>query len=305
MKSESRLEKILEKGLFAVTAELNPPKGTDTEHLKRKAQSLKGSVDAVNVTDNPSAIIHMSSLAAGGLVAQMGLEPILQIVTRDRNRIAIQSDLLGAGALGIKNVLCLTGDHQGFGNQTDSKNVHDLDSVQLIDCLRTLRDQGTLLGGKERIDGQLRIFIGATTNPFADPMEFHILRLAKKIGAGADFIQTQCIFDMERFVDWMKRVRDQGIHERVHILAGVSPLRSADRSSYLRKNLSGILIPETLIERLTKARNPAEEGIAICVEQVEELREMEGIHGVHIMGLEYEPEASLILERARLLPRPK
>ena len=188
MKSGSNLEKILTKGLFAATGELGPPKGL-----------LKGCVDAVNVTDNQTAIVRMSSIATSSLLIQMGLEPVMQMVTRDRNRIAMQSDLFGATALGIKNMLCLTGDHHTFGNQVDSKNVHDLDSIQLIHCVRTMRDQGTLLGGEEKIEGKFNMFIGAAENPFGDPFEFRAVRLAKKAAAGVDFIQTQCIYDMNRF----------------------------------------------------------------------------------------------------------
>src|SRR4030042_837657 len=206
MKAGSHLEKVLEKGIFAVTGEFNPPKGNDVSVVKRKAGLLKGCVDAVNVTDNQTAIVRMSSIAASSLLIQMGLEPVMQMTTRDRNRIAIQSDLFGATALGIKNMLCLTGDHHTFGNQVDAKNVHDLDSIQLIDCVRTMRDQGRLLGGEEKIEGEIKIFIGAAENPFGDPFEFRAARLGKKVAAGVNFIQTQCIYDMNRFREWMKMV---------------------------------------------------------------------------------------------------
>ena len=304
MKSGSRLERILEQGLFAVTAELNPPRGNDPGPLRKKADLLKGSVDAINITDNPSATVQMASIAAGALLVQMGLEPVIHVVTRDRNRIALQSDLLGATALGIKNVLCLTGDHQRFGNQAEAKNVHDLDSIQLTDCLRILRDRGTLLGGGEKIEGRVDLFIGGTINPFADPLELQLIRLAKKIRAGADFIQTEAIYDMDRFREWMGMLRERGLTQKVFLLAGVSPLRSGDRSSYLRKNLSAVPIPQALIDRVTGARDPEEEGIRICVEQIQELKEMEGIRGIHIMGVEYEPKVRQIMEMTGLLPRP-
>jgi methylenetetrahydrofolate reductase (NADPH) len=184
MKAGSNLEKILEKGLFAVTAELGPPKGNDVTVIERKASLLKGYADAINVTDNQTAIVRMSSIAACSLLVRMGLEPVMQMVTRDRNRIAMQSDIFGASALGIKNMLCLTGDHQSFGNQIDSKNVHDLDSVQLIDCVRTLRDEKNILGGTDQVEGDIKMFIGAAANPFGDPFEFRVIRLAKKVGAG-------------------------------------------------------------------------------------------------------------------------
>jgi len=304
MKSGSNLEKILEKGLFAVTGELGPPKGNDISVVEKKAEFLRGYVDAVNITDNQTAIVRMSSIAASSLLIQRDLEPVMQMVTRDRNRIAIQSDIFGATALGIRNMLCLTGDHQSFGNQIDSKNVHDLDSIQLIDCVRTMRDEGTILGGEEEVEGQLRIFIGAAANPFGDPFEFRVIRLAKKIHAGVDFIQTQCIYDMNRFKEWMQMVRDQGLHEKVHIMAGVTPLKSAGMARYMNKNVSGITIPGELIDRMAKAPKPAEEGIKICVEQIEELKEMEGIHGVHIMAIEWEHKMGQITEEAGLLPRP-
>jgi len=306
MKAGSHLESVLEKGAFAVTGEFNPPKGNDLSIAKRKAGLLKDCVDAVNVTDSQTAIVRMSSMAASSLLIQMGLEPVMQMTTRDRNRIALQSDLMGATALGIKNVLCLTGDHQSFGNQVDSKNVHDLDSVQLVDCVRTMRDQGTLLGGVEKIEGEIKLFIGAVENPFADPVEFRATRLGKKVAAGADFIQTQCIYDMNRFKEWMKRVLDRGLHEKCHILAGVSPLNS-DRIllQWKEKTLPKIPIPEELIDRITKSKDPDEEGIRVCIEQVKELKEMKGIHGIHLMGVDLEEKFARIVDGAGLSPRPK
>ena len=304
MKAGSNLEKILEKGLFAVTGELGPPKGNNLEVIKKKADLLRGYVDAVNVTDNQTAIVRMSSIATSSHLVGMGLEPVMQMVTRDRNRIAIQSDIFGATSLGIRNMLCLTGDHHTFGNQVDAKNVHDLDSVQLIDCVRTLRDKGTLLGGGEKVDGKVDLFIGAAENPFGDPFEFRAVRLGKKAAAGVDFIQTQCIYDMNRFKEWMKMVRDRGLHEKVHILAGVTPLKSGGMARYMAKNVSGIIIPDEIIDRIVKAPKPAEEGIKFCVEQIQELREIEGVHGVHIMAIEWEQMVSRITEMAGLLPRP-
>jgi methylenetetrahydrofolate reductase (NADPH) len=304
MKSGSNLEKILEKGLFGVTGELGPPKGNDVEVVKKKAEFLREYVDAVNITDNQTAIVRMSSIAAGALLVQMGLEPVMQMVTRDRNRIAMQSDIFGATALGIRNILCLTGDPQSFGNQIDAKNVHDMDSVQLIDCVRTMREGGTILGGEEEIEGQIRMFIGAAANPFGDPFEFRVTRLAKKINAGVDFIQTQCIYDMKRFNEWMKMAGDVGLLEKVHIMAGVTPLKSAGMARYMNKNVSGITIPDDMIDRMAKAQKPGEEGIRICVEQIEELKEMKGIHGVHIMAIEWEHKMGQITEMAGLLPRP-
>jgi methylenetetrahydrofolate reductase (NADPH) len=304
MKSGSNLERILEKGLFAVTGELGPPKGNDVEVVKKKAEFLRGHVDAVNITDNQTAIVRMSSIATAAVLIQMDLEPVIQMVTRDRNRIAMQSDIFGATALGVKNLLCLTGDHQSFGNQVESKNVHDMDSIQLIDCVRTMRDEKTILGGDADIEGEIKMFIGAAANPFGDPFEFRVVRLAKKVNAGADFIQTQCIYDMKRFKEWMKMSGDMGLLEKVHMLAGVTPLKSAGMARYMNKNVSGITIPDELIDRMAKAQKPAEEGIKICVEQIEELKEMRGVHGVHIMAIEWEHKMGQITEMAGLLPRP-
>jgi methylenetetrahydrofolate reductase (NADPH) len=235
----------------------------------------------------------------------MGLEPVMQMVTRDRNRIAIQSDIFGATALGIKNMLCLSGDHQNFGNQKDATNVFDIDSIQLIQCVKTMRDEGKLLGGEEKIEGEIKLFIGAAANPFADPFEFRVVRLAKKARAGVDFIQTQCIYDMDRFKEWMRMVRDRGLHEKLHILAGVTPLKSGGMARYMAKNVAGIIIPDALIERMVKAKEPAQEGIKICVEQIEQLREIKGVHGVHLMAIEWEEKVSEITTAAGLLPRPK
>jgi methylenetetrahydrofolate reductase (NADPH) len=306
MRSGSNLEKILTKGLFAVTGELSPPKGNDVNAVKRKSDRLRGTVDAINVTDNQAAIVRMSSIATSILLVQMGLEPVLQMTTRDRNRIAIQSDIFGATTFGIKNIFCLTGDHQSFGNQADAKNVHDLDSIQLIDCVRTMRDRGTLLGGEEAIEGEIKLFIGAAENPFADPLEFRATRLGKKVAAGVDFIQTQCTYDMNRFKEWMKMVQDRGLHEKVAILAGVSPLTS-DRiiNQYKKRNLPGVSIPDALIDRILQAKTPDEEGMTVCIEQIKELKEVKGIRGIHVMGVDSEDRIAHIVKGAGLYPRPK
>jgi len=304
MKSEGALEKILEKGEFAVTGELGPPKGNDVEVIRQKAEYLRGNVDAINVTDNQTSIVRMSSIATCALLVQMRLEPVMQMVTRDRNRIAIQSDIFGATALGIKNILCLSGDHQIFGNQKEAANVFDIDSIQLIQCVKTMRDEGTLLGGEEKIEGKIRLFIGAAANPFADPFEFRVVRLAKKGKAGVDFIQTQCIYDMDRFKEWMRMVRERGLHKRVHILAGVTPLKSGGMARYMAKNVAGITIPDSIIGRMVKAKEPVQEGVKICVEQIEQLRQIEGVHGIHLMAIEWEQRVPEIVKQAGLLPRP-
>ena len=306
MKAGSNLEKILEKGEFALTGECGPPKGADVEVVKKKGELLKGYVDAVNVTDNQTSIVRMSSIATCALLNQMGLEGTMQMVSRDRNRIAMQSDIFGAYALGIRNILCLSGDHQQFGNHPTAKNVFDVDSIQMIQMVKQMRDEGKVLGGDE-IEGVPKMFIGAAVNPFADPFEFRVVRLAKKVAAGADFVQTQCIYDMDRFERWMEMVRKRGLHEKVHILAGVTPLKSVGMAKYMATQVSGIVIPEKIIKRMQDAPKgkKAEEGITICVETIQKLFNMKGIHGIHLMAIEWEEMVEAIVKKAGLFPRPK
>ncbi len=301
----SRLKRVLEKGIFAVTAECGPPKGADPKIITRKAEILKGKVDAVNVTDNQTAIVRMSSLAACILIKAAGMDPVLQMVVRDRNRIAIQSDILGASALGIQNLLCLSGDHQIFGNQPQAVGVYDLDSIQLVEVARTMRDQHMILGGGT-LDSAPDIFIGAAANPFADPFEFRIVRLAKKIKAGADFIQTQCIYNLDRFEAWLAMAQDRGLTERTYILGGVTPLKSVGMAKYMKTRVSGMDIPDEIIKRMdgTAKKRQDEEGIQICIETISRLRELPGIKGVHIMAIEWEDAVGEIAKRASLLPRP-
>lgn len=305
MKSESGLERLLEAGHFVVTAECGPPKGADPESIRKKVGFFKGYVDAVNVTDNQTAIVRMSSVASCMLLLQAGMEPIMQMVTRDRNRIAIQSDILGAYALGIRNLLCLTGDHQTFGSHPECKGVFDLDSVQLVYTVRLMRDEGRLLNG-DHLEGNPRLFIGATENPFAAPLEYRVIRLAKKVRAGADFIQTQCIYNLERFEQWMGMVRARGLHRQTYILAGVTPLKSLGMARYMREKVAGMDIPEPIIEWL-KGVPPSQreaEGINICVETIQRLKEIEGVRGIHLMAIGWEEVIPEIVERAGLLPRP-
>ncbi len=317
-KSGSNLEKILRAGHFAVTAELGPPQSADPEVIRRKARLLKGVVDAVNITDNQTAIVRLSSIASAVLAMQEGIEPIVQMTCRDRNRLAIQSDLLGASALGVRNLLCLTGDHQSFGNHPTAKNVHDLDSIQLIQMVKAMRDEGRFQCGDEIKGVVPRFFIGAAINPFADPFEFRPYRLAKKIAAGVDFIQTQIVLDMDRFRAFMKRVVDMGLHEKVHILAGIGPLKSAGAARYMRDKVPGMRVADEYVERMQaavkgipkeekKARREAwrQEGIRIAIEQIQEIREIEGVAGVHIMAIEWEEAVRPIVEGAGLLPRPE
>lgn len=303
MKSGSNLERVLEEGHFAVTAELGPPKGSSAEFVRRKAELLKPCCDAVNITDNQTAVVRMSSVAACALVRQEGLEPVMQMTCRDRNRIAIQSDILGAVALGIRNLLCLSGDHQKFGNHPGSKNVHDLDSIQLIGVVRKMRDEAQFMSG-DKISGGVPLFIGAAANPYADPFEFRVLRLAKKVKAGADFIQTQAVFDVERFAKWMEMVRDRGLDQKVHILAGLIPIKSVGMTRYMRDHVAGLIVPDELVDRMEKAKDAKEEGVQIALEIIEQIRDIPGVHGIHIMAVAWEEVVPLIEERAGLLPRP-
>ena len=303
MKSGSNLERILESGQFAVTAECGPPKGSSPKVIQRKGEILKFCCDALNVTDNQTAIVRMSSLSGCVLLKELGVEPVLQMVVRDRNRLALQGDILGAAALGIRNVLCLSGDHQKFGNHPTAKGVYDIDSIQFIQMVKTMRDEHKFLNGEE-ISGDVPFFIGAAANPFADPFEFRVIRLAKKAKAGADFIQTQGIFDMAKFVEWMKMVRDRGLHEKTHILAGVIPVKSVGMARYMRNNVSGLSVPLEIVDRMADAKEPKEEGVKICLETIEQLKDVEGVHGVHIMAVAWEDIVPRIVEEAGLMPRP-
>jgi methylenetetrahydrofolate reductase (NADPH) len=227
------------------------------------------------------------------------------MVCRDRNRIAMQSDIFGASALGIRNMLCLSGDHQKFGNHTGAKNVYDVDSIQLIDMVRRMRDEGEVECG-DKIDGVPRMFIGAAANPFGDPFAFRAVRLAKKITAGVDFIQTQCIYNMDKFRTWMQQVVDRGLDRKVHILAGITPLKSVGMARYMAHNVSGIEVPDAVIKRMKAAPKDkrAQEGIQICIEQIQQLREVAGVHGIHLMAIEWEHKVPEIVKGAGLFPRP-
>jgi methylenetetrahydrofolate reductase (NADPH) len=305
MKTESQLKKVLSAGHFAITAECGPPKGADPESIVKKGRILKGSVDSVNVTDNQTGVVRLCSLAACALLKQEGLDPVLQMVTRDRNRIALQSDVLGASALGIRNILCLAGDHQSFGNQPQALGVFDLDSIQFIQAVRRMRDQSQVIGG-DALTRPPELFVGAAANPFADPFFYRVIRMAKKVKAGAEFIQTQCIYNLDRFKEWMTQVQDRGLHEKVSILGGITPLKSAKMAEYMKSQVAGMDIPNEIIRRMkaVPAKEQRREGLKISVETVQALKEIEGVKGVHIMAIEWEEAVPQIVEQAGLLPRP-
>jgi methylenetetrahydrofolate reductase (NADPH) len=305
MKTESVLEKILKSGKLAVTSECGPPRGALPEKIRQKADQLKGYVDAVNVTDNQTAMVRMSSFAACVFLRQLGLNPILQMVTRDRNRLAMQADIIGAYSHGINTMLCLSGDHPYFGDHPMASAVHDLDSIQFVQMVRKMRDEGKFQGGAD-IENPPKMFIGAAANPFADPFELRVARLAKKVTAGTDFIQTQCIYNLEKFEKWMEGVRDRGLHEKCHILAGVTPMKSVGMARYMKNKVPGMDVPQEVVDRMAgvpKEKQP-EEGIRICVETIERLKQVKGVSGFHIMAIEWEEKVPEIVERAGLFPRP-
>jgi methylenetetrahydrofolate reductase (NADPH) len=305
-KTPSKLEKILTSGQLAVTSECGPPRGSDPEVITRKAEMIKNHVDAINITDNQTSMTRLCSLAACIRLKLMGLEPVLQMVTRDRNRIAIQSDILGAASFDIHNILCLSGDHQSFGDCAIGQNVYDLDSMQLIQTVRHMRDEGKFLGG-DPIERPPRMFVGAAENPFADPYEIRVPRLAKKIAAGVEFIQTQCIYNLDKFEDWLSKARDRGLTEQAYILAGVTPMKSIGMARYMKNRVPGMDVPDEVIKRLsgTPKEKQAEEGIKICVETIQRLKEAKGLAGFHIMAIEWEEMVPVIVEKAGLYPRPK
>jgi methylenetetrahydrofolate reductase (NADPH) len=306
LKAASNLEKILKAGHFAFTGELGPPRGAATEEVRKKAAFLKGNVDSVNITDNQTAVVRMSSWAACLFLLQEGVEPNFQMVCRDRNRLAMQADILGAYAHGIRNILCLSGDHCQFGDHPEAKGVFDIDSMQLISMVKMMRDDKKFLSGGD-LDEAPELFIGAAANPFAEPYDYRPYRLAKKIEAGVDFIQTQCIYNMKRFREFIHQAEDMGLTEKCYILAGVTPMKSVGMAKYMKSKVPGMDVPDEIITRLQGAGKGkvADEGINIACEQIEEFKEMKGVAGVHLMAIEWEHMVPEIAERAGVLPRPK
>ena len=304
LKSDSRLERVLRSGRFAVTAELNPPDSADPQAVYERALVLASVCDAINATDASGAHVHMSSVAVCALLTRAGYEPVLQVSCRDRNRIAIQGDLLGAAALGVRNVLCLTGDGVQVGDQPEAKPVFDLDSITLLRTAQILRDRGEFLSGR-KLESPPRLFLGAAENPFVPPLDFRPLRLGKKVEAGADFIQTQFCFDVVRLRQFMRAVCDLGLHERVFILVGVGPLRSAKAAEWIRSKVPGVVIPDAVIRRLQGVPEDRQkhEGRQICLEIIQEIREIPGVHGIHVMAYRQEHLVAEIIEEAGLLPR--
>jgi methylenetetrahydrofolate reductase (NADPH) len=304
-KTNSKLEKIFKSGAMAVTSECGPPRSSDPAHIITKGHLIKNHVDAINITDNQTSVTRLCSLAACIHLKLEGMEPVLQMVVRDRNRIALQADILGAASFGINNVLCLSGDHQSFGDHPKAQNVFDLDSMQLVQTVRHMRDEGKFLSGDE-IKKAPNLFVGAAANPFADPFKIRVPRLAKKIAAGAEFIQTQCVYNLDKFELWMKGVVERGLHEKVFIMPGITPMRSVGMAKYMARAVPGMDVPEDLIKRLSGVPKDkqAEEGLTIAVEAIQRLKECKGVSGFHIMAIEWEEKVPEIVERSGLYPRP-
>ena len=305
-KTPSKLEKVLAAGHLAVTSECGPPRGSNPEAVANKAEMIREYVDAINITDNQTSVTRLCSLAACIRLKLLGVEAVLQMVTRDRNRIALQSDILGAASFDIHNILCLTGDHQSFGDCPKGQNVHDLDSIQLIQTVRHMRDNGQFIGGDD-IERPPQMFVGAAANPFADPFKIRALRLAKKVKAGVEFIQTQCIYNLDRFEKWMEMARDLGLTEKVYILAGITPFKSAGMAKYMKNRVPGMDVPDEVVSRMAgvpKEKQP-DEGIQICLESIDRLKKVPGVAGFHIMAIEWEDKVPAIVERAGLYPRPE
>ena len=298
--SAGRLERILRAGQFAVTTELAPPDSADPQDVYRRASLFDGSVDAINATDGSGANCHMSSVAVCALLTRVGYAPVMQISCRDKNRIAIQGDILGAAAMGVCNILCLTGDGVQAGDHPQAQPVFDLDSMTLLATARTMRDEHRFLSGRA-LTAAPRVLLGAAENPFTEPLEYRARRLAKKVAAGAQFIQTQYCFDIGRLEAFMRRVEDLGLLERVFILVGVGPLRSAKAAEWMRAHVPGLHTPDPVIARLAGAQDAAREGRELCIELIQQIREVRGVVGVHLMAYREEESVPEIVGRSGVL----
>lgn len=300
MKYKSNLEKLLSEKKFVITAEVGPPKGCDSNKIIDKAQKLKGYVDSFNVTDNQTAVVRLSSMGGCILLKNIGLEPIMQVSCRDRNRIALQSDVLGAAACGIRNILFISGDHQSFGNHPDARGVYDVDSIQLIKIVKDMRDKG-IFQSRDKIKYKTpQIFIGAASNPFAEPFEYRVDRLEKKEKAGADFIQTQSVYNLDRFREYMDEVCSRGLDKKVHILAGVTPLKSLKMTERMKFHVPGVDVPDEIYKRMKSCTNQKKEGFSIALEIINDLKRIKGINGIHITALFWEDIIPEIVKKSGL-----
>jgi len=303
MNFKSNLEKVLSEAKFAITAEIGPPKGSDPDKIKSKAEMLKGFADAFNITDNQTAVVRLSSFGGSIILLNMGLEPVMQISCRDRNRIALQSDVLGAASIGVRNMLFITGDHQSFGNHPGAKGVFDIDSIQLIKIIKNLRDDGVFQSGDKVLAGKPDIFIGGAANPFADPLDYRVDRLEKKIDAGVDFIQTQSVFNLDGFNIWMDEVKSRGLDKKVHILAGITPLKSLKMTERMKFHVPGVDIPDEIYNRMKKSDDDKKDGFEIALSLINEVKKIKGIHGIHITALFWEDIIPSLVRESDLILR--
>lgn len=304
MAYRSSIEQVLSEGRFVVTAEIGPPKGADAKKIVEKADLLRGSAHAFNITDNQTAVVRLSSFAGSVILLQMQMEPIMQLACRDRNRIALQSDVLGAAALGVRNMLCVTGDHPSVGNHPAAKAVYDLDSTQLLQIIRDMRDKGVFQSGDAFLADRPVVYLGAVANPYADPFEFQVVHLEKKIEAGAEFIQTQSVYNIGKFVQWMDEVRSRGLDKKVHIIAGVTPLKSVKMAERMKFHVPGTDVPDVMYQRMKETKDPGKEGYSIALQTIKELRTVPGVHGVHITALFWEEIIPRLVREAGLFPLP-
>jgi methylenetetrahydrofolate reductase (NADPH) len=304
MNYRSNLKRVLSDGKFAITAEIGPPKGADPNKIIDKAETLKGYADAYNITDNQTAVVRLSSIGGSVILLKKGLEPIMQITCRDRNRIALQSDVLGATSVGIRNILFITGDHQSSGNHPGAKGVYDLDSIQLIKIVLDMRDKGIFQSGDKILAGNPNVFIGAAANPFADPYDFRVDRLEIKIEVGADFIQTQSVFNLDKFNNWMDEVRSRGLDKKVHILAGITPLKSLKMAERMKFHVPGVDIPNKIYNEMKNADDPEKVGYEIALNLINEVKKIKGVHGLHITALFWEDIIPNLIMESGFFPRP-
>jgi len=302
MNHRSNLEKVLSEKGFAVTAEIGPPKGCDSSRIRKKGEMLRGCADAFNVTDNQTAVVRMSSMAGCCILLDMGLEPVMQMACRDRNRIGLQSDVLGAAAVGVRNILCVTGDHQCFGNHPSSKGVYDLDSIQLIQIIKNMRDKGVFQSDDEISFGKPEVFIGAAANPFAHPYELMVNHLEKKVLAGAEFIQTQSVFNLDMFVSWMDEICSIGLDKKVHIIAGVTPLKSLKMAERMKFHVPGVDVPDDIFNRIKNSKDQMRAGYEISLELIDKIKKIRGVHGLHITALFWESIIPSLVKESGIYP---
>ena len=301
----SHLESLLRAGEFVVTGELETTDSADPDSIRDVAKPLRGHVDAINCTDNSAAHPHISQVAAARLLIDNGFEPLVQFTCRDRNRLGLQADMLGAAALGVRNIVCMQGDDVSAGDHPEARPIWDLDSMHLLRTARIMRDEGVYLSGR-KLDNPPQFFVGAVENPFAPPIDYRPIRMAKKIDAGAEFIQTQIVYNLPRMREFMSRITDLGLLEKAYVLASVCLPRSARAARYMWEQVPGVDVPAEFLERLerTPEGKQADEALKLLVEIINEVREIPGVSGVHLIAVKWPEGVARMAEEAGLLPRP-